>query len=742
MSDISTEVVVDDIQLYGVYNRTCFRDELNGFTIFTIIVPDFVKERSYNGLVLVNAHIPLYREKTPLYLEGHYEDIPTGKKFVASVVRETVWDEMVGVDYLRSLFSGMKTKRAQDILKCLGLNIFAGASEPDAAVKLANEVTGLNIEKASVIVDAILNTRVQRELFEFLSKDGSFWNIVERLMNRFGTGAKNELIKNPYVGLEVGMKFDQCDKIAADYGICAISQERLNAAVYQSLIQTTKNGDVFVPGKELIKKSQLTLDRSEFLNSKTIPSSIIAIAMNESEDIVIEENDGINNIYLKKLHKAECNVAKQIGRLTKNKVEFDRYFEEIVHYAEGECKIEYSEKQKESFKLLKQSGVAIITGGPGTGKTTTVNGLIKAFEYMYPEKEIKLCAPTGRAAQRMAESTGKEAVTIHRLLEYSPYGTCTHFKGIEDPIDADLIVVDEASMIDVEIASMFLTAVKNGSLVLFIGDIDQLPSVAAGDVLHDLIESEKVPTVKLTTNYRQSEKSPIVHNAIVINEAKRDKYSWKKSIVKNDDFQIEIKGTADDVAKRCIDLLVEYYNPEKPFDTQILCPSHKSAAGVAELNKAAQDILNPKKEGDKILTYGNRQFRVNDKIIMMHNNYDDGYFNGDIGIVKEIKTEGLVVHIMGRDINITKSKLDDVALAYAITIHKSQGSEFSNVIMALPAKPDILLKRNLVYTGITRAKKKVKIISEIGALEKAVENVEKGKRKTRLAKRIIEEFPD
>lgn len=737
-----TTTIADNIELYGVYNRTVFRNEHDGYTLFSVIVPDFVKERSYTGTILVNARIPDYREKTPLYLEGHYEKIPTGIKFVASVVRETVWDEMVGVDYLKSIFPSMKTKKAQDILKCLGLNVFEAASAPDAAVKLANEVVGISIEKANVLIDVILNTRVQRELFEFLLHYGSFWNIAEKMMNKFGTGAKNELIKHPYIGLEFGMSFTQCDKIAADHGFYAVSEERIDAAIKLVMYHATKNGDVFIPGKELIRKCQLEMNKGEFLNSTTIPASIVAVAMNESEDIVIEENEETNNVYLKRLYKAENNVAHQLARLIKNGIEYDKYFDNIVHYAENECEIEYSEQQQESFKLLKKSGVAILTGGPGTGKTTTVNGLIKAFEYMYPEKEIKLCAPTGRAAQRMAESTGREAVTIHRLLEYSPYGNCDHFKGIEDPIDADMIVVDEASMIDVEIASMLLSAVKNGALVLFIGDIDQLPSVAAGDVLHDLIESGKIPTVKLSTNYRQSEKSPIVHNAIVINEAKRDKYSWKKEIIINDDFKIENKGTAEDVAARCVDLLEEYYDPANPFNTQILCPTHKSAAGVQEINKAAQDRLNPKKEGDKVLVYGYKEYRVNDKIIMLHNNYEDGYFNGDIGIVKEIKPEGLVVTIMGRDISITKSKMEDISLAYAITIHKSQGSEFLNVIMALPAKPGNMLKRNLVYTGITRAKKTVKVITEYGALENAVVNIEKGKRRTKLAKRIIEEFAD
>jgi len=374
-----------------------------------------------------------------------------------------------------------------------------------------------------------------------------------------------------------------------------------------------------------------------------------------------------------------------------------------------------------------------VTGGPGTGKTTTINGILSAYEKQNPNKVIRLCAPTGRAAQRMTESTGREAVTIHRLLEYKPYGNEVTYKNANDKLEADLIVVDEASMLDMEFASIFFSAVPTGALVLIVGDIHQLPSVGPGDVLHDMISPGMIPTVQLTTVYRQGSHSPIIQNAIRIHQG-------IIAFMENEEYQTYITYSQTELARKIIACAVSMHNKNIPFETQILCPSHKGEAGVGMLNTALQSLLNPGRQGLKELKYGNTIYRSGDKVILLNNNYQNGYFNGDIGIIKDISDAGIHLNIFGSEIIIAKTEIDDLGLAYAMTIHKSQGSEFKNIIVSLPMSPKSMLKRNLLYTAITRAKKTVIVVTEKQAVSIAVKTCETGKRNSRLALRIKEEF--
>ena len=377
------------------------------------------------------------------------------------------------------------------------------------------------------------------------------------------------------------------------------------------------------------------------------------------------DKEGMEAIYLKWLYRAEEETARQLQRLMRSSqpLEFDP---DIADWAEANCGIKYAPQQRESFKLIEKTGVAVITGGPGTGKTTTVNGLIAAYEKLNPNKVIRLCAPTGRAAQRMTESTGREAVTIHRLLEFRPFGNDTVHKNAADPIIADLIVVDEASMLDIELASIFLSAVQSGTLVLFIGDINQLPSVGPGDVLHDLIDSECIPTVQLSTVYRQGSQSPIIVNSKRINEG-------LNCAVTDDDYHMDVLEDASTILLRTIQLVASMYDPQKPFDVQVLAPTHKGDAGVGMINTMLQDVLNPP-NGQPEMKYGSRIYRVGDKVILLNNNYSVGYFNGDIGTVKDITSEGIEIEILDKTLKLTKSEMEDLNLAYCMSIHKSQGS--------------------------------------------------------------------
>lgn len=345
---------------------------------------------------------------------------------------------------------------------------------------------------------------------------------------------------------------------------------------------------------------------------------------------------------------------------------------------------------------------------------------------MYPDNIIKLCAPTGRAAQRMTESTGMEAVTIHRLLDFRPCANGVVHKDAKNPIVADLIVVDEMSMTDTELMSIFLQAVQDGTLVLLVGDIYQLPSVGPGDVLHDIIFSEKVPVFRLTKVYRQAGDSPIVTNANKINDGHTD-------LVENEDFEIIIVQSDEELKDKILELTTQYYNPDKPFDMQILAPSKKYDAGTKNLNKVIQEAVNPGKKG---FVFGDTTYRVGDKIIMLNNNYGHGYFNGDVGYVVAIDDNGVTVNILDVEIVITKGMMEDMSLAYGVTVHKSQGSEYPLAICALPKSPANMLVRNLFYTAVTRAKKKVIVVAVDGSVQASVRNNQTGKRKTGLLEKL------
>lgn len=337
----------------------------------------------------------------------------------------------------------------------------------------------------------------------------------------------------------------------------------------------------------------------------------------------------------------------------------------------------------------------------------------------------------------MMESTGKESVTIHRLLDYRPFGNNGEVmhKTAEDPIDADFIVVDEASMLDVDLANIFLSAVKSETLVLFVGDTNQLPSVGPGDVLHDIIVSNTVPVYQLTTVYRQAKESPIVANAIAINEGSDE-------LIENEDFQILYKENPIEIKNSVVETVKRLFEKSRPFETQVLVPTHKGDAGVSALNNVLQEMLNPHQDGKKEKKFGSKTYRIGDKILMLNNNYAEGYFNGDLGTVESISDDAMTVCLLDKHIKLSNDLMEDVSLAYAMSIHKSQGSEFRNVIVALPYQPTSMLKRNLLYTAITRAKKTVTIISENGAVAKSIVTAETGKRKTRLAERLKENFTE
>lgn len=717
------------IEIFGIYEKTLFRDERTAATYFSMKVPESVKERNRYGCVIVSANIPEYQKGIPLYAEGEWQKAEKGLLFKASLIREEAWHQAFTAAYLSLSCKGISYRMGEKLIAKYGRNVFEEIRET-AAKDIASGVLGLTERKAQKLKETITETVAQRELFDFILHYGGFYTTAVKLCKEYGAAAKKILCEHPFdVGMRFGLSFEQCDAIARDMGGHAASQKRIEAAANTVMNRSTTSGNTFMYQNNLLYQMEKLLEKSVY--PETIPYSVIVGGIEKNERL-FTETDSLNRVFIKSMRFAEINTTLQIKRLMES-AETLNFNDILIDKVEKACHITYAPQQREAFSCLKQTGISVITGGPGTGKTTTINGIISAYEEMYPEKTVRLCAPTGRAAQRMMESTGKEAVTLHRLLEYRPFGNngeITH-KTADDPIDADFIVVDETSMLDIDLANIFLSAVRSGTLVLLVGDINQLPSVGAGDVLHDLIASERIPVYQLTTVYRQAKESPIVANAIAINEGIDE-------LAEADDFRIVFRDLPLEIKEAVICLIEKLYDSRDPFATQVLVPTHKGDAGVTALNNALQELLNPKSSEKKEMKYGSKTFRTGDKILMLNNNYAKGYYNGDLGIIERITDEGLYLRLLDKSILLTRDLMDDINLAYAMSIHKSQGSEFKNVIVALSYQPVSMLKRNLLYTAITRAKEKVVIVSENGAVAKAIMTCETGKRKTRLTERLKE----
>lgn len=726
------------IRTLGTYKDTLYRNIYTGFCIFKILAADEGKlktqDKRLTATVVCTGVVPEFRMDTPLYIEGTVAKNKYGYQLQVVDVQEKSWEINGLASYLCNICPGLGITTANALAEKYTDNLFDVIDRTDAAERMTEAIPSLSYDTALLLCDTIGRTRIQKAVYNEILPFGGSWATASKIVDRYGTNALNELRENPHlVGLKSGLEFEACDRIAKKAGKNATDPSRIKQALMSAFESEQNLGHVYSTESNICKLAHKIIKKAAYAESP-LPSTVLLQALNDDDAFIIDYDDeGYEGIYLRWMYRNELDTALQLQRLMKNAVPLN-YDDTIVDWAEQSCGITYAPQQRESFKLIQKTGVAIVTGGPGTGKTTTVNGLISAYEKLNPNKIIRLCAPTGRAAQRMTESTGREAVTIHRLLEFRPFGNDTIHKNALDPIVADLIVVDEASMLDIELANIFLSAVQDGTLVLFIGDINQLPSVGPGDVLHDLIESGKIPTVQLSTVYRQGSQSPIIVNSKNINEG-------LNYVMSDEDYHTEIYANTEAILARTISLVSSMYDPRAPFDVQVLAPTHKGEAGVSTINNTLQQILNPP-NGQPELKYGSRIYRVGDKVILLNNNYAVGYFNGDIGIVVDASPEGVDVDICGKIFHLTKTEMNDLNLAYAISIHKSQGSEFKNIIVTLPEKPSNMLKRNLLYTAVTRAKKKVYVVAEGNAYSMSVNTVETGKRRTRLAYRIRKAFEE
>lgn len=726
------------IRTLATYRSTIYRNDYSGYCIFRVAVQDENKikaqDKRLSGILTCVGVVPEFRLEAPLYLEGVVEKSTYGLQLHITKAEERSWDVNGLASYLCNICAGVGITTANALAEAFTENLFQVIQQENGAEILSDAVPSLSYETAVLLCETVGATYAQKAVYDEIVPYGGTWNHAVKIAKKYGINALKEIRANPYVvGMKNGMDFPSCDKYAKKVGISATDTMRIKQALVTAFKNEESRGHVYSTESEICKLAKNIVKKSAF-SEAPIPSTMLLQTLATDDTFVFDYDDqGYEAIYLRWLHRAEEETANQLLRLIKHGKELN-FDPSIIDWAEQNSGIKYARQQRDSFNLIKRTGVAVITGGPGTGKTTTVSGLISAYEKQNPNKIIRLCAPTGRAAQRMTESTGREAVTIHRLLDFRPFGGDTVHKNASDPIIADLIVVDEASMLDIELASIFLNAVQSGTLVLFIGDINQLPSVGPGDVLHDLIGSGVIPTVQLTEVYRQGKESPIICNSQRINEG-------RNSVMVHQDYHYIPMEDASAILLKTISLVASLYDPADPFGVQVLAPTHKGEAGVAMINTMLQQTLNPP-IGQPEIKYGSRIYRVGDKVILLNNNYASGYFNGDIGIVRDVSSDGIDIDILGKILHLTKSEMEDLNLAYCMSIHKSQGSEFKNVIVTLPERPANMLKRNLLYTAITRAKKKVWVLAENNAYATSVASCDTGKRNSRLAQRIRKAFED
>ncbi len=597
------------------------------------------------------------------------------------------------------------------------------------------ELPGIGQKRMDKVTSAWADQKVIREIMVFLQSHGLGTGRAVRIFKTYGNESIIKVTENPYrLALDIhGIGFKTADTLAVKLGIPLDSLIRAQAGVRHVLQEISGDGHCAAARDALIHEAIKLLE---------IPAEIIekAIALEIAEDnLVSEEINAIPSLFLTTLYRAETGTASNILRLLQGVLPWgDIDLDKVIPWVEGKTGLTLSDSQRMAVRLALSSKAVIITGGPGVGKTTLVNSILLTIRAK--QITVTLCAPTGRAAKRLSESTGLEAKTIHRLLEFDPQ-TFGFKRNRENPLETDLIVIDEASMVDIVLMNRLLSAVPDKAALMIVGDVDQLPSVGPGAVLGDIIHSKKVPTISLTEIFRQAASSRIVVNAHRINKGEMPLRNEGSEL---SDFYFIPASSPEDIYTKLMQVITERipkrFGLDPVKEVQVLTPMNRGGLGARALNIELQKALNAKAE-PKITRFGT-VFAPGDKVIQTFNNYDKEVFNGDIGQIVKIDVAESMLHVDydGRSAAYEFGELDEVSLAYATSIHKSQGSEYPAVIIPLAMQHYTLLERNLIYTAVTRGKKLVTIIGEPKALAMAVKNLKSNKRVTNLAARLSPEL--
>ena len=704
-------------KLRCVVERITYQNPENGYSVMK------VKVKGYNDLVTLVGNLLEVPAGSVLLCDGEWKiDKRYGSQFAVQSWEEVMPATTYGIEkYLGSgLVKGIGPKFAQLIVKQFGLDTI-DVIETD--IKRLYEVPGIGKKRVEKIRESWEKQKDIKNVMLFLQGYGVSTAYAAKIYRQYGKDSINKVKENPYrLADDIwGIGFKTADGIANKMGYEKNDLRRCKSGIIYTLNQLANEGHVYAEEEEQLVKSAL-----ELLEADEEPIRKALSDMSQTEDLKIEDKA----IYLPPFYYAEIGTANRLLALLQESGKDVLAKPLDIKALSEETGIEYDEVQKQAIEEAARSKVMVLTGGPGTGKTTTTQGIIPALKHQ--GMKILLAAPTGRAAKRMSEATGMEAKTIHRLLEFNPQDG--YKRNDENPLEADALIVDECSMIDIILMNNLLKAVPTSMRLVLVGDIDQLPSVGAGNVLRDIIESHKIPVIRLTRIFRQAQSSRIVMSAHAINQGRFPDTSNGKQ---TDFFFIE-QGDPEAVAKEIVNL-VKNRLPKaylrKTSDIQVLTPMQRGVVGASNLNMALQSALNP---SQLALNRGGYSFRQGDRVMQLRNNYDKEVFNGDLGYVDQIDMEErtLQVNFDGRLVEYDVSELDELTLAYATTIHKSQGSEYPIVVMPILMTHYVMLQRNLIYTGITRAKKICVLIGTKKALAFAIRNMSVLKRNTRLKERL------
>ncbi len=720
-------------ELQGQIERITFTNEENGFTIAKVKVP------GRPDLVCVVGTLMAPMPGEIIKMHGEWTNHPKfGEQFKIVFYKSMVPATVAGIQkYLGSgLIKGIGPVMAKRIVKKFGkdtLDVIEGDVE-----KLSS-VDGIGEKRIGMIRQAWADQKEIREVMIFLQSHGVSSGYATKIFKHYGSDAVEVVKENPYrLATDIfGIGFVTADRIAEKLGFAKDSELRAQAGILYVLHELADEGHVYYPSGPLIQKCNeiLQIDSDIIVKALgTIASNKMIVIEDMHEDPEnFEEND--KAVYLAHFHISETNIARRLGNLLKGRKsirEIDA--DKALGWVQEKLSITLAQKQAEAVKTACSSKVMVLTGQPGTGKTTIINSILKIFNAL--GVNVLLAAPTGRAAKRMSEATGYESKTIHRLLEFSPKKAGFQ-KNEEHPLACDLLVVDEFSMVDCILMHHLLKAIPQHATLIMVGDVNQLPSVGAGNVLNDVISSGKVPVVELNEIFRQARQSSIIVNAHKINSGIVP--SFNPSAGQLDDFFFIRKEEPEEVLELILELvknrIPERFGFDPVDDIQVLTPMHKGSIGAGNLNARLQDVLNP--SGNGVSRFG-RNFRVRDKVMQIKNNYDKEVFNGDIGRITGIDEEAqeLTISFDGRNVDYDFSDLDEVVLAYAVSVHKAQGSQYPVVVIPVHTQHYMLLQRNLIYTGITRGQKLVVMVGTPKALAIAVGNNKTRKRYTRLAERL------
>ena len=596
------------------------------------------------------------------------------------------------------------------------------------------QVRGISAKKAAAIGESYSQLSSLRELMLFLEAHGVSSGYAARLQAAYGDTAITRIKENPYsLATDItGIGFKTADRIAMAMGMEHDCEERLRAGIAYALTQAAGVGHTCVPEELLVRETARALAVDSTMVQDTFSKLM------EQDMLRTEEMGGMRLVYPEYLYTAEVQTAQRLLLLRDQAKPVTRVnADDVIAKWECDAGITLAEAQRQAIYASLEHGVFVLTGGPGTGKTTVVKGILNVLEQA--GCRILLAAPTGRAARRLADSAGHPAVTVHRLLEYQPTGDGLHFgKDDSDPLDAEAIIIDEASMLDINLTYHLLKAVPGGCRLIFVGDVDQLPSVGAGSVLKDMIRSNKMPVVRLENVFRQAEVSPIVRNAHKINRGQMPDFLAGAG----SEFALQEFINEQDAAEFVARTYAELTSGGDWRSVQVLTPMHKNPCGVQNLNKLLQQYINPPSATKPEVNIPGNVLRVGDKVMQIRNNYEKDVFNGDIGRVSRIDGKNVTVSFPerpeGNYVTYAQGEVEELQLAYAMSVHKSQGSEYPCVILLMVQSHYIMLQRNLLYTAVTRAKERVLIVGSKNAVRTAVENDKTKRRYSLLAERLQE----